>query len=499
MNKTELPEFSIRTRREELKKLKANTAKVDSLIVGGGIVGAGLLRELAIRGINSLLFEKNDFASGTSSKSSKLIHGGLRYLEMFDFGLVFESLSERHWLLKTHPHLVQPLEFNLPIYEKNKGPKGSRPSGLLGLGLWLYDALSLFRTPFFHGKHSKTETLKLFPGIREKGLNGSYYYADAMMLDDELVLETLLDAKQRGAHSYNYVEVKSVKAKNSEGYYEVDLFDSLAQETFKVFSKEVFVCVGPWTEAFGEHSVVGKSQRKLKPSKGVHLIFPFEKLPVERCLVMYAPDGRIVFAIPRKDLGTGAELVIVGTTDSPYPKDKIDFIETNEDDVEYLLKVLNEYFPEKKLSINDIASTYAGVRPLLDSGEQSEAKTSREHEIWRNDAGVVFMAGGKYTTFRKISEEIADFTFGKSKVHKEESKKLLSSPEEYNDRLKGTPIWGKFTDHWIEWKIKHHCACTVEDVIERRLPVWMAGKHAAQEKKEIQSIAEKTLKNLQLY
>lgn len=480
------PVLNYQSRAEQLGKLAARETTFDAVIIGGGIVGAGLARELSIRGKKCLLVEKSDFASGTSSRSSKLIHGGLRYLEMFDFGLVFEALAERHWLLTTHPHLVSPLEFNLPLYSRNDRPPGARSSAALGLGLWLYDGLSLFRTPFFHGKRKPKDVARLFPKIREKGLKGSYFYADAMMLDDEVVLETIVDSVRRGCVALNYVEALNVSARGADELFEVRLKDTLptvqtrpdaAPLLFGVKAKEVIVCVGPWTERFGAHVIEGPA-RKLKPSKGVHLIVPWERFPIERCLVMYAPDGRIIFAIPRKDLGTGAEMVIIGTTDSPAAHENLDTIHAHRGDVDYLLKVLEEYFPEARLSYDDIVMTYAGVRPLLDTGEQSEAKTSREHEIWRNKAGIVFMAGGKYTTFRKISQELADFAFPRTQTSRfeVESKTQLSTPEDYAKRLGGRPVWGRYTDEWIRWKIEHSMACTLEDIVFRRLPLWMAGK-----------------------
>lgn len=470
------PEFSRTTRSQKLSELLTDAAPIyDAVVVGGGIVGAGLLRELSIRGINALLVEKGDFASGTSSKSSKLIHGGLRYLEMFDFGLVFEALSERHWLLKTHPHLVQPLEFVLPLYAKGNGPIGARSSAALGLGLWLYDALSLFRTPFFHGKHSSDELKELFPGVRLEGLKGGYYYADAMMLDDELVLEVLLDAVRRGASALNYVMATKVEARDRDGLYRVHLKSFKDQATeLRVRAREVIVCVGPWTETIGD-MIVGGSQKKLRPSRGVHLVFDWNKLPVDQCLVMYAPDGRIVFAIPRKDLGSGAWVTIVGTTDAPEHRE-IENVEATREDVDYLFKVLHEYFPDRQLRKSDVMMTYAGVRPLLDDGAESEAKTSREHEIWRNEQGVVFMAGGKYTTFRKISEEIADFAFPRSKSDAKESKRPLSTPEEYAARFSGAPLWGRFTEGWVQWKLRHHSPVCFDDVVFRRMPLWLHGK-----------------------
>ncbi len=486
----EYPKFSSETRKELLANLKSMHSSIkpttpkavpvyDALIVGGGIVGGGLARELALRGKKVLLVEKGDFASGTSSRSSKLIHGGLRYLEMFDFQLVFESLAERHWLLKTHPHLVKALEFNLPIYEKATAPPGTRSSGLMGLGLWVYDALSLFRTPFFHGKHTTDELAKMFPHLRGNGLCGSYYYADAMMLDDEVVMETMLDAYRRGAHVLNYVKATQVEAKGADDLYDVALSETLPgaeSAPFAVKAREVIVCVGPWTEQFGARVARG-SARKLKPSKGVHMIVPWSRFPVESCLVMNHSDGRIIFAIPRKDLGPGAEVVIIGTTDSAEHGD-LDSIHATRKDIDYLMHVIDEYFPQAKLTVADIVMTYAGVRPLLDSGETSEAKTSREHEIWRNEAGVVFMAGGKYTTFRKISQEIADFAFPQTHTRDRESKSVLSEPADYAKRLEGEPFWGQYTDSWIRWKLEHHAPCTLEDIVFRRLPLWMGGRAA---------------------
>ncbi len=469
------PEFSIRTRRNTLDQFIEKKPTVDALIIGGGIVGVGLARELSIRGLKPIVLEKNDFASGTSSKSSKLIHGGLRYLEMFDFKLVFEALSERHWLLKSHSHLVRPLQFNLPFYDKENAPPGQRPQWMLSLGLWLYDTLSLFRSPFFHGKHSKKECLKIFPGIQDKGLRACLYYADAMMLDDEMVLECAYDAFKRGATLLNYCKVLEVKPKNSDGLFEVIFEDRLnSGKKIHILSHEVISCVGPWTEQIGS-MIPGGAVKKLKPSKGVHLIFDHARFPIEHCLVMYSPEGRIIFAIPRVDLGTGANKVIVGTTDSPEKKDPNE-ITASKEDVQYLMDVLNRYFPKQNLTKKDIVMTYAGVRPLIDDGHQAEAKVSREHEIWKNDQGIIFMAGGKYTTFRVISEELADFAFPDSEAPGHHSRDQLSTPEEYSNRIMGHAIWGKYSIEWFKWKLQHHMPCTLEDLIFRRSPMWMDGK-----------------------
>lgn len=470
-----MKEFSYKTRSQFLEDIKSN--KSDVLVIGGGIVGASVLRELSLRGIKGTLVDKSDFANATSSKSSKLIHGGLRYLEMMDFKLVFEALAERHWLLKSHPHLVTPLQFNLPVFNKENAPQGSRPGFILSIGLWLYDFLALGRSPFRHGKHSREESLKLFPGIKNDGLKYSLYYADAMMLDDELVLECIYDAVQRNdSKAISYCNVMNVQKNASE--YLIKLKDEVTKEEFEIQAANVISCVGPWTEKISSQ-IIGGSGKKLKPSKGVHIVLPWSKLPLKHCLVMQSQDGRIIFAIPRLDLGEGAEVLIVGTTDSKEEGDPAQ-ITANKSDVDYLLAELNEYFPKANLTKNDLSTTFAGVRPLIDDGH-TEAKTSREHEIWRNEEGIVFMAGGKYTTFRNIAEEIVDFAFPDSSLQINNHEQL-SKPDEYQKRFGSNRIWGRFTEDWIRWKLQFHCPLTLEDVVFRRIPMWLHGIRIVEEK-----------------
>lgn len=475
MESPALPQWSAETRQRDLARLRQGGEIYDAVIVGGGIVGVGAARDLALRGLKVALFEMNDFAWGTSSKSSKLIHGGLRYLEMLDFGLVFEALSERHWLLKTNPHLVHPLRFVFPIYDGAHTPPGARPAALMQLGMWLYDGLALFRTPFFHGKYSDAEMKKFYPGLSDEGLQYGLYYADAMMRDDEMVLECALDAVRHGATCLSRARVDTVK-KNASGLYDVAVSDVFAQGggqgPFTVQGREVIVCAGPWTERFGARVPSGAG-KKLKPSRGIHLVVPWKRFPVDGCLVMSMPDQRIVFVIPRKDLGDGAEKVIIGTTDAPEPGDP-GMVEANRGEVEYLLAALTKFFPGAKLTAADIKQTYCGVRPLIDDGNDVEAKTSREHEIWRNGDGIVFVAGGKYTTFRPMSAEISDFAFPQTKEG--DSKAALSDPAEYEARFSGAPLWGRYTEGWLRWCLGHHQALTLEDIVFRRTPLWMEGE-----------------------
>lgn len=406
-------EFSFRTRQKALERFRSET--FDLLVIGGGITGAAVARDAVSRGLKVALIEKYDFAFGTSSRSSKLIHGGLRYLENLEFGLVFEALAERALLLKTVPALVKPLPFYLPVYAgQTKG------RGILNLGLWLYDLLALFRTPGFHRSLSKKKILQEIPFLKSEGLKGGFRYFDASMWDDLLAVEILRAASQKGAAVANYVEALEPlwKDQTIAGFRVRDRENQTQGQTFEIHATRTVVCVGPWTDLLG--SSLSKSWKPwLNPSKGVHLIFDLKRIPIPGAMVMSHPeDGRISFVIPRPDYGAG--VVIVGTTDAPTAPEP-EKAEISPTDVRYLLDLLNRYFPDLHLTAEDIVSAYVGVRPLVGSsvhriedsqtGSSSESlqKVSREHHIDRGPGGTVIVAGGKYTTHRKMAEEIVDF------------------------------------------------------------------------------------------
>lgn len=411
MSENHRSEFSFRTRRVALDRFARET--FDLLIIGGGITGAAVARDATLRGLKVALVEQSDFAQGTSSRSSKLIHGGLRYLENLEFALVFEALAERAHLLKTAPHMVRPLPFFFPVYRGD--PK---PRLILSLGLWLYDILALFRAPGAHRGLSKRKMLQQIPFLREEGLKGGFRYFDASMWDDALVIETLRSASAQGAAIANYVEA-------IEPIWDGDLIQGFKVRKLELNSKgeaiqeidlrarRVVVCVGPWTDELGPRVSDGW-KNWLNPSKGVHLVFDLKRIPIPGAMVMSHPeDGRISFVIPRPDFGSG--VVIVGTTDSPSPQDP-GKSSIDPQDVNYLLDLLNRYFPKLNLKASDILSAYVGVRPLMGArageGEGSESlqKVSREHHIGRGPGGSVWVAGGKYTTHRQMAEEIVDFT-----------------------------------------------------------------------------------------
>lgn len=433
--------FSSRERQQTLngKKTKSQITEdiFDLFIVGGGITGAGTARDAAMRGMKVFLANSNDFASGTSSRSSKLVHGGIRYLENLEFKLVFEALNERTRLFNMVPPLIHPLRFMIPLY------KSSRVSMFkMGLGMWLYDALALFQAPEQHERLNAAETIERMPAVQEHELVGSYIYSDAYMDDDRLVHETLRSANEYGAQIVNYTKVISVK-KLTEQKYQLEIEDQISGQKQTIYSKSVISTVGPWTDIFG-HSLYEKWKNILRPTKGIHLTFQKSRLPLQSAVVMAAEkSNRIVFGIPRH------EMIIIGTTDTDFTGDPAN-VRVEKEDVEYLLKIVNEYFPGGKLTKEDIVSSYAGVRPLVHDGSANESKTSREHTIWTNEDGIIFVAGGKYTTYRLMSEQIVEKAL--EHFHVDDRVKFNSvntgvplfkyyEPEDYQKAVNSCELW----------------------------------------------------------
>ena len=364
----------------------------DLVVVGGGITGAGVARDAASRGMKVALVELRDFAQGTSSRSSKLIHGGIRYLENLEFHLVFEALSERRILFDIAPHLVHPLRFVLPLY------KGGRVGMFkMGLGMWLYDALSMFEAPELNERLDADESLGRLPLLQRRDLMGSYVYSDAYMDDDRLTIETMRSAVELGALCLNHVKAEDAERAADGNVRAVNCTDQLTGEKFKIRGRHFVGCLGPWTDIVAP-TMVGPWRKILRPTKGVHLTFDRKRLPLHQAVVM-AEDKRIVFGIPRH------EMIIIGTTDTDFSGDPND-VGVTPADVKYIMGVAEQYFPGAKLTPDDIIASYAGVRPLVDDGSSTEGKTSREHLIVRDPHNMTFIAGGKYTTYRLMAEQV---------------------------------------------------------------------------------------------
>ncbi|MBN1868938.1 glycerol-3-phosphate dehydrogenase [Candidatus Sumerlaeota bacterium] len=367
----------------------------DLLVVGGGISGAGACRDAALRGLRVALVEKGDFASGTSSASSKLIHGGLRYLEQMRLRLVRESLRERRTLLRIAPHLVRPLQFHIPIY---RGQKKGR--FLLGIGLWLYNSMGGRRGAIApHRMLSRAEIASVLDGLHPDGLVGGAQYYDATMDDARLCLANLIDADRRGARVCNYVEATGVQPR-ADGTFVVETRDALIGEVRPVRARAVLNATGPWSDRFLKRAC-DRDARRLQTSKGVHLVFA---RPAADCAtLLFAPDDRIFFVLPWHGF------TIVGTTDTPWTGDPAEVRATPED-ADYLLDAVSSYIGSRDEWERGLIGSFAGVRPLVAGGKGTGAtyRVSREHLLVTEAPGFFSLVGGKYTTYRAMAESAID-------------------------------------------------------------------------------------------
>ncbi len=504
--------FSNITRQNNLNKLQ--NEEFDILIIGGGITGAGAARDASLRGLKVALVEASDFASGTSSRSSKLIHGGIRYLENYDFKLVFEALSERTKLFEIAPHLVHPLRFMIPLFSHSRVGMFK-----MGLGMFLYDMLALFQVPEMHERLNAIESTERNPALQEKNLVGSYVYSDAYMDDDRLVHETLRSANEAGAICVSYVKAIKSNIENNK-VKSVAVENALTGQKMNIKCKQVVCTVGPWTDLVGE-TLVNNWKKVLRPTKGVHLTLPRERLQLTSAVVMGAQESnRIVFAIPRH------EMSIIGTTDTDF-KDEPQTASVTRDDIEYLIQITNEYFPHAKITEKDIIASYVGVRPLVQDQSGTEGKTSREHFILNDTRGFHFIAGGKYTTYRLMSEQIIDcvlrylpieerMQYQKCETHKvlnnytsiEQLKSAIESAQTDTEKklaerygLEAFEIIKTYGADKTYWQLEayqaiHHTMClNLTDFYTRRVPLVLAYQdHGLSVLNEISEIFVKELK-----
>jgi glycerol-3-phosphate dehydrogenase len=369
---------------------------VNAVVIGGGMAGAGVARDLALRGVSVALFEKGDFASGTSSKSSKLIHGGLRYLELMDFGLVRESQREKKTLERLAPHLVRPLPFLVPVYKSAR-----RGLVTVRVGLVLYDLLS----PGRRGERSRVmgavEALALEPAIASQDLRGAGYYVDDLLLFPErLCLENALSAARHGARAHNYCAVEEVMtgARGAEG---VRVRDLLTGQTCAVKADVIVNCAGPWVDRLREMAgLAGERPRIVRTTKGIHCLLP--RL-TERAIYLSAADDRMIFVIPWRNFS------LVGTTDTDFDGDP-DRLWATGDEVAYLLGAVGRALPDPRVRLDNVAYTYAGVRPLSFESEANASRVSRQHKVVAEgiDGRFLSVTGTKLTCFRSLAQEVGD-------------------------------------------------------------------------------------------
>ncbi len=368
----------------------------DVIIIGGGITGAGVLRQAVTAGLKTLLVEANDFAFGTSSRSSKLIHGGFRYLRNKQISVTKESVREREWMLREAPNLVRPLSFLLPNFERYRFP-----SWKLGLGVMIYDLLA---PKWKHRKYSPIKLLEACPFLNPEGLVGGFQYYDAVMDDARLLLRILREATHAGGAALSYVKAERLLRIGDGQVCGALLRDRLSPDsrTAEVKAKVVVNACGAWSDEV--RNQLGQPAR-LRRLRGSHLLFGRARLPVSQALTLFHPrDGRAMFVIPWE----GA--TIVGTTDidqDPALDEKYVEPFASEGEIEYMMEALSLLFPNLGLSEKDIVSSFSGLRPVIHTGAATPSKESRAHALWE-EKGLITITGGKYTTFRVMSRQTLD-------------------------------------------------------------------------------------------
>jgi glycerol-3-phosphate dehydrogenase len=427
---------------------KLANAPLDLLIIGGGIVGSGIARDAAMRGLKTALVEQHDFAFGTSSRSTRLLHGGIRYLASGRIGLVREASVEKRILHHIAPHLAEPLAFIFPTY-----PGTDWPLWQMRLGVKFYDLLCGGKNLGKSSALSKAATLQAVPHLQPARLTGAVRYFDGFTNDARLVLDTLRSAAAHGATLWNYCKFENA-LKDHNGW-RCELKEQGASQSHIVLPKVVVNATGPWA------TDVAHSTIRLHLTKGIHLVVLRPRLPVSDAVVLTA-GKRILFAIP------WGERVILGTTDTDYTG-SLDDVRAEPEDIAYVLQIVNEFFPTARISTSDIISTWAGLRPLIADAHASASDISRAHEIRNPERGWWDVAGGKLTTYRLIAEQAVDQIAAQEKWRLPRcstAEEPLLKPEET------AGVSGILPPPWSKSTVAHYCAhewaAHLDDVMVRR-------------------------------
>jgi glycerol-3-phosphate dehydrogenase len=378
--------------------------RFDLVVVGGGITGAGVALDAATRGYSVALVEKADYASGTSSRSSKLVHGGLRYLQNFDLGLVREALLERQLMVRLAPHLVRPLPFVVAAFD------GARPDRMVGVGLNLYDAMARGGrgrqdgdwAPERHRVIGGEEVVELLPALAPRAPTSGYLFYDCQTDDSRLVLTVLAEAERFGAVCANRLEVTDLvdEGGRTSGVW---VRDALTGERFPVRAANVVNATGVWADRLRPEELHDEAEvPRIRPSRGTHVVLARETLPLDAGAIVPAGGGRAIFALPW--LGS----TLVGTTDNEHDAEDLDHVLPDDGDIAYLLGAVNAYFGSA-IGREDIAGTYAGVRPLISTGDPKKSvDISRKAELYETSSGMITITGGKLTTWRRMAKMTVD-------------------------------------------------------------------------------------------
>lgn len=369
--------------------------KHDVLIIGGGITGAGIALDAVTRGMKAALVEMQDFAAGTSSRSTKLVHGGLRYLKNLEFKIVKETGRERTIVYENGPHVTTPEWMLLPFYKD-----GTFGYFTTSIGLWLYDRLAGVKQSERREMLSVEETLKKEPLLKRDGLQGGGFYVEYKTDDARLTIEVLKKAVEKGALALNYVKVTDLIFDENRQVIGAKVRDVLTGNEYETFAGKIVNATGPWVEEVRDFDY-SRYSKKLHLSKGIHIVFDQSVFPLQQAIYFDTPDGRMVFAIPRDGKTYVGTTETVFTADKAHPKMTVA-------DRDYLLKAVRFMFPDVKVTEDDVESSWAGIRPLIYEEGKDPSEISRKDEIWIGDSGLVTIAGGKLTGYRKMAEDVVD-------------------------------------------------------------------------------------------
>lgn len=384
--------FSAKLRQDRIDEL--NNYEFDLVVIGGGITGAGIALDAVSRGLSVALIEKNDFASGTSSRSTKLIHGGLRYLKQFEIKMVRDVGREREVVYENAVHVTEPQWMLLPFHKGGTfGPLTT------SVGLRVYDYLAGVKKGERRKMLSAEEALAKEPLLKDEGLQGGGYYVEYRTDDARLTLEILKKAAEMGALCINYVKAEDFFYKNGK-VNGVSATCTVTGTNLAISAKKVVNAAGPWVDEIRDLDSTA-ADKQIRLTKGVHIVVDRGTFPLQQPVYFDAPDGRMIFAVVRDDKA------YIGTTDTFYDGDPAEAAATKED-VAYLLEAVSSMFPSVKLTSSDVESTWAGVRPLVYEEGKGPSEISRKDEIWESENGLISIAGGKLTGYRKMAEVITD-------------------------------------------------------------------------------------------
>ncbi|MCZ8535697.1 glycerol-3-phosphate dehydrogenase/oxidase [Paenisporosarcina quisquiliarum] len=379
-----------------------NSFQFDLLVIGGGITGAGIALDAVTRGLSVALVEMQDFAAGTSSRSTKLVHGGLRYLKQLEVQMVAEVGKEREIVYENAVHVTEPEWMLLPFHKGGTfGPIST------SAGLRVYDFLAGVKRDERRKMLSSEETLKKEPLLKTTGLSGAGYYVEYRTDDARLTIEVIKKAAEKGAVCVNYVKAESFIYEQGQ-IVGVDVVDQLSGELATIHATKVVNATGPWVDQVRAKDSI-ENGKQLRMTKGIHVVIDQEDFPLKQAVYFDTHDGRMVFAIPRNGK------TYVGTTDTFYDDDPKNPVATSED-VNYILEAITSMFPSIQLSPQQVESTWAGIRPLIFEEGKDPSEISRKDEIWESTSGLITIAGGKLTGYRKMAEMVVDHVIAKSKL-----------------------------------------------------------------------------------